>query len=293
MAASHQNPPKIFDRSRIAQRIARRLSDTDAIRQPDFVTALVIDDLHQRLAPISRVFSKALIIGPIAQYLPEHSQTASGPISFTRASTLNSWNGLQVDPENLALPANDYDLIISLLDLQMVNDVPGFLRQIRLHLIPDGLMLAAAIGGNSFASLRTAWLGADTLHSGGAYARIAPFIDVRDAGALLQHAGFALPVADIEHHNLRYATPLSFMQEIRQLGASNPLLDHPGSPVTKSWLSAAIDAYIATASDPDGRVRAELDILWLSGWAPHESQQKPLAPGSAKISLTQVLKPSK
>jgi SAM-dependent methyltransferase len=292
MTSNDQGPPRIFDANRITQRLTRRLAIPGAEETPDFVTELVIADMHQRLAPISRHFKKALIIGPIANYLPQGSETVSGPITFERASTLTPWEGQKIDPENPSLTHQDYDLIVSLLDMQTVNDVPGFLRKLRQHLAPDGLMLAAAIGGNSFASLRAAWLTADTQHSGGVYARIVPFIDVRDAGALLQHAGFALPVADIEHHQVRYANPLALMQEIKSLGASNPLADQPTHLVTRTLLMAACEAYAEIAGDPDGRVRAELDILWLSGWAPHESQQKPLKPGSAKVSLTEVLKPS-
>lgn len=171
----------------------------------------------------------------------------------------------------------------------MVNDVPGFLTQIRRHLAPDGLMLLAAIGGNSLGALRTAWLNADAELSGGAYARIAPFIDVRDAGGLMQRADFALPVADIEHHTIRYASPLALMQELQTLGASNPLMDLPPKPATKALIATANAQYQTLAGDKDGRVRADLDILWLSGWAPHESQQKPLAPGSAEVSLKSVL----
>jgi hypothetical protein len=137
--------------------------------------------------------------------------------------------------------------------------------------------------------LRRAWLFADEAYSGGAYTRVAPFIDVRDAGALLQRAGFALPVADVETHLVRYKSPLALMQELKALAASNPLTDRPKTFAVKQLLADACKHYEAIASDEDGRIRATLEIVWMSGWAPHESQQKPLAPGSADVSLTKIL----
>lgn len=285
MSGSRPNPPQIFDRALIAQRIARSKTDVE-----DFVTTLACDDLLDRLAPITRKFGKALIMGPDARKLPDKARSAEGLFDFTRTSTLVAdSDAALLDPENLHLPRDDYDLIVSILDLQIINDVPGFLARIRAHLAPDGLMLLAAIGGSSLQELRTAWLSADAEISGGAYARIAPFIDVRDAGGLLQRAGFALPMADIEHHNVRYGSPLALMRELHGLGATNPLVDRPKNMATKSLFAAVDAAYRAEAVDPDGRVRVTLEILWLLGWAPHESQQKPLAPGSAKVSLAQAL----
>lgn len=288
MSAQNPGPPQIFDRKLIANHRQRR---THA--RTDFITQMVIDDLMERLAPIMRPFSKALIIGPDARLLPEKGVSASGVFTFERGATLVKADDFAVlDPENLHLPETDYDLIVSLLDIQFINDVPGFLSRINQHLAPDGLMLAAALGGATLSELRAAWLEADTSIKGGAFVRVAPFIDVRDAGGLLQRAGFALPVTDIEHHTVRYASPLSLMQELQNLGASNPLSERPRTFTTKTMLGAAMAAYQAGAGDEDGRVRATLEIVWMSGWAKHESQQKPLKPGSAQISLTKVLKPS-
>lgn len=286
MSTPEQNklPPKIFDRSLVSSRLVAKANQTR-----DFITDLVCDDLAERLAPISRKFENALILGPDAQMLPKKGNSAGGEITFNRLSTLVSAN---LDAENLSLPRRDYNLIVSILDLQIINDVPGYLANIHAHLAADGLMIVAAIGGNSLSELRAAWLSADAEITGGAYARIAPFIDVRNAGSLLQRAGLALPVADIEHHVVRYKTPLSLMQELKALGASNPLADRPKTFVTKNLLAAACAQYETLASDPDGRIRATLEILWMSGWAPHESQQKPLAPGSAQVSLAEALKGS-
>jgi hypothetical protein len=195
-----------------------------------------------------------------------------------------------IDPEALDLPRRDYDLIVSIFDLDVVDDVPGFLARARAHLRGDGLFLAAAIGGESLTELREAFLAADAETGGGAYLRVAPFIPLSAAAGLLQRAGLALPVSDVETHVVRYGSPLALMRELKALGASNPLAERPQKPATKRLLGAASAAYERLAGDPDGRIRATLEIVWMSGWAPHESQQKPLKPGSAEISLAKVLK---
>jgi SAM-dependent methyltransferase len=272
--------PRIFDRTLIARHLQRRPSGVD-----DFVTRLALTDLEERLLTVSRSFERALIMAPDARPLPVTGTSATGTFAFERQSTVLG----SLDPEALALPDRDYDLIVSLFDLQVVDDVPGFLTRIRAHLKPDGLFLAAAIGGDSLTELRQAFLAADTERLGGAYARVAPFIPLADAGPLLQRTGFALPVTDIETHVVRYPSPLALMRELKSLGASNPLAERPGRPMTRTHLAAAAAHYEAIASDQDGRVRATLEIIWMSGWAPHESQQKPLKPGSAEVSLTKVL----
>jgi hypothetical protein len=150
-------------------------------------------------------------------------------------------------------------------------------------------MIAAALGGDSLTELRQAFLRADAETSGGAFARVAPFIPLADAGGLLQRSGYALPVTDLETYPIRYADLLRLMRELKRLGAQNPLADRPGRLATRSMLAAASVAYAELAGDPDGRVRATLEVIWLSGWAPHESQQKPLRPGSATVRLKDVL----
>ncbi len=277
--------PKLLDRPLIARHLARRSAGHD-----DFVTRLVLADLALRLEAVIRDFSCAAILGPDAARLPASGRSASGPFAFERISTLLPVPGLpSVDPEALELPRRDYDLIVSVFDLDVVNDVPGFLRRVRGHLRGDGLFLAAAVGGDSLTELREAFLSADAEIGGGAFLRVAPFIPLGDAAGLLQRAGFALPVSDVEPHVVRYASPLALMRELKALGASNPLADRPDRMATPRLLEAASAAYERLAADPDGRVRATLEIVWMSGWAPHESQQKPLKPGSAKISLAQAL----
>ena len=277
------SPPKTFDRELIARHLARRPGGFD-----DFVTRLALEDLGDRLMAVSRSFRRALIMAPDAARLPKAAKSAEGDIRFERVATIVG-PGAVVDPEALALPQPPYDLIVSIFDLQVINDVPGFLARVRAQLAPDGLFLAAMVGGSSLTELRQAFLSADAEVTGGAYARVAPFIPLADAGGLLQRAGFTLPVTDVETHTVRYSSALALMRELKALGASNPLADRPGRLATPRLLAAAAQAYSGLAADPDGRVLATLEIIWLSGWSPHESQQKPLRPGSAQTSLASVL----
>lgn len=278
-------PPPLFDRALVARRLTRRRGPV-----ADFVTRLALDDLASRLLTISRPFRQALIMGPDASLLPTAGRSSSGSFAFARAATLLPTPGLPLlEPEALRLPRDDYELIVSVLDLQIVNDVPGFLARVRAHLAPDGLFMAVALGGDSLTELRQAFLAADAELSGGAFARVAPFIPLAEAGGLLQRAGYALPVTDVETHVVRYADPLALMDELRRLGASNPLAERPARLATRRLLAAATAAYADLATDPDGRVRATLELVWISGWAPHQSQQQPLRRGSAKVSLKDVL----
>jgi hypothetical protein len=278
-------PPKVFDRTLIAEHLSRRPAEPD-----DFVTQLALDDLASRLITVARDFEQALIMAPDGARLPLMGRSASGAFAFERVSTvLGSPDAPLVDPEALLLPRQGYDLIVSLFDLQVINDVPGFLSRIRAHLKPDGLMIAAALGGDSLTELRQAFLRADAETSGGAFARVAPFIPLADAGGLLQRSGYALPVTDLETYPIRYGDLLRLMRELKGLGAQNPLADRPGRMATRTLIAAAGAAYAELAGDPDGRVRATLEIIWLSGWAPHENQQKPLRPGSATVRLKDVL----
>jgi hypothetical protein len=279
------SPPRVFDRELIAAHLRRRPQGHD-----DFVTRLALDDLDERLAAVTRSFERALIMAPDARPLPGHGRSANGRFAFARAATVLPWEGaVLVDPEALSLPLPDYDLIVSILDAEIVNDVVGFLARLRQHLRPDGLLLMALLGGATLTELRQAFLEADAALSGGAIARVAPFIQLGDTGGLLQRAGFKLPVTDVETHTVRYASPLALMRELKRLGAQNPLADRPPRPATRNLVATASNAYETIAADRDGRVRATLEIVWLSGWAAHESQQQPLAPGSAQVHLGQVL----
>ena len=270
-------PPAIFDTELIGANLRRRRGTGD------FVTRLVLDDLNDRLGTLVRDFPRAMIIGPDPDLLPAAAQTAKGAVAFERYAAFAG------DDDIPAAAGDNYNLIVSVLHLQAINDVPGYLARLRAKLAPDGLLLIAALGGDTLSELREAFLAADALVFGGASARVAPMIQVRDAGGLLQRAGLALPVADVETHIVRYATPFALMAELKAMGAANPLLDRPRRLATPALLTAAANAYMARDGDPDGRVRATLDVVWLSGWAPHESQQQPLRPGSARMNLKDVL----
>jgi SAM-dependent methyltransferase len=194
------------------------------------------------------------------------------------------------DEETLPFRDASLDLVVSALALQFVNDLPGTLIQIRRALKPDGLFLAAMIGGDSLVELREAFAQAEAEIEGGVSPRVAPFADLRDLGALLQRAGFALPVTDADRLTVRYASPLALMHDLRRMGAGNALTERRRMPLRRSTLRRMIEIYAERFSDPDGRIRATFEIVWLSGWAPHESQQKPLAPGSAKTRLADALR---
>lgn len=275
----------LFDRTEIARRLARRRGET-----PDFVTAMALDDLGERLMATRHRFARAAMIGPDPRGFPTQGMSGGGPIVFSRLSTLLPVEGVTLVPTDpLTLPETGYDLIVSIFDLQIAEDVPGFLARARAHLAPDGLLLAVAIGGESLKELRAAFISADSGVLGGAFARVAPMIAFDQAAGLLQRAGLALPVADIETHRVRYADPLALMREIKALGAANPLRERPRRPMSRALLGLALDHYADLAGDPDGRVGATLEFLWFSGWAPHESQPRPLRPGSATISLASAI----
>ena len=190
---------------------------------------------------------------------------------------------LRVAADEEALPfANaSLDLVVSALALQFVNDLPGTLIQIRRALKPDGLLLAALVGGESLSELREAIATAEIEIEGGVSPHIAPFADVRELGALLQRAGFALPVIDSERLVVRYDSVSALVRDLRHMGATNILSERRRKPLNRATVQRMAEIYRERFADEDGRLRASFEIIWLSGWAPHEGQQKPLKPGSA------------
>jgi SAM-dependent methyltransferase len=193
------------------------------------------------------------------------------------------------DEEALPFADASLDLVVSALALQSVDDLPGTLVQVRRALKPDGYFLAALLGGDSLTELRQSFATAEADLEGGVSPRVAPFIDARDAGALLQRAGFALPVADVDRVTVRYASPFGLMADLRRMGATNPLVERRRTPLRRATLMRMAETYAARFADADGRVRASFDIVWLSGWAPHPSQPQPLRPGSAQVRLADAL----
>jgi hypothetical protein len=175
------------------------------------------------------------------------------------------------------------------LSLQFVNDLPGTLIQIRRALKPDGLFMAALLGGETLIELRQAFAEAEAEVEGGVSPRVAPFVDVRELGALLQRAGFAMPVTDVDRIIVRYESVFGLMHDLRRMGATNVLIERRRRPLRRATLLRMAEIYMNRFADVDRRVRATFDVVWLSGWAPHESQQQPLRPGSAQVRLADAL----
>jgi SAM-dependent methyltransferase len=195
-----------------------------------------------------------------------------------------------LDSETLPLRPESLDLAVSALALQFVNDLPGVLAQIRRALRPDGLLLAALVGGDTLTELRQSFAAAEAECEGGVSPRVAPFADLRDIGGLLQRAGLALPVTDVDRIVARYDSAFALMHDLRRMGATNILLERRRGPTRRSTMLRMAQVYGERFADPDGRIRATFDVIWLSGWAPHESQPKPLKPGSATASLEEAVK---
>lgn len=285
--ASSAAPPLIFDRALARARLQRAI----ARGAPDFLMARAAEDLADRLCAIRRDFPRALDLGTPSPHF-SRALLAAGRAAPIRAAPFFSAEdeGLKVAADEEALPfaAESFDLVVSGLALQWINDLPGVFAQVRRLLAPDGLFLVCMAGGASLVELRRALAEAEAEISGGASPRVSPFVDVREAGGLLQRAGFALPVADADSFTLRYESMFSLCADLRAMGATNALLSR--RPASKRVFLRAAEIYAENYSDADGRVRASFEIIWLAGWAPHESQQKPLKPGSAQTRLADALK---
>ena len=259
----------------------------------DFLMRRTAEDLADRLAAVERRFGKAAVLfcqtAAAAEMLAESGKVADIVRVETDPAFLNGSAGLIAPLETVPFEPESLDLAVSLLSLQAMNDIPGMLIQIRRALRPDGLFLGAFAGAGTLFELRESLLAAETELYGGASPRVAPFTDVRDAGALLQRAGLALPVADVETVTVRYASLFNLMADLRAMGETNALTDRSRRPGSRKLFARAAEIYAERFSDPDGRVRASFSIVWMSGWAPDASQQKPLKPGSAKVSLKAIL----
>ncbi len=290
-----QAPIRIFDRDLQRRRLMRALAQGDSSeRSADFLLSRAAEDLVERLLTVNRSFATCLDLGTPGKVLAQRLASVSGTQVYRLAPLRETLAPAPVlnligDEEALPFAPERFDLVVSALALQSVNDLPGTLLQIRHVLKSDGLLLACLAGGRTLHELRTAFAIAETEISGGISPRVAPLIDVRDMGGLLQRAGFGLPVADIEPLTVRYDTMFDLMGDLRAMGATNALIERGRKPLRRGVLIRAAEIYAERFSDPDGRVRATFELLFISGWAPHESQQKPLAPGSAKMSLAEAL----
>lgn len=284
--------PQIFDRALLTRRRERAAAKAC---DHDFLLARVASDFAERLSIVNRTFTAGLnldahhgLLSRALRQLPNVGAIVDADLSAGMLAQCDGPPRL-LDAEALDLSPGTLDLVVSGLSLQLVNDLPGALIQLRRALRPDGLLLAALLGGETLHELRQAWLIAEEQLTGGASPRVAPFADVRGMGGLLQRAGFALPVADTDTVRVTYPSPLHLMAEIKGMGASNLLVERRRVPVTRGLLQRAAEVYQERYGDASGRVRATFEIITLTAWVPHDSQQKPLRPGSATTRLADVL----
>jgi SAM-dependent methyltransferase len=276
--ASNLAAPILFDRALLRARQKRAERQGAAT----FLLDRVAEDMAERLHAVLRAFADGADIGTSGDRLRGALDGRVGALAHIDLPDLES--------KPLPLAPQSIDLAVSALALQFVNDLPGLLAQIRRALKPDGLLLAAMTGGDTLTELRQSFAAAEAECEGGVSPRVAPSADLRDIGALLQRVGFALPVTDVDRIVVRYDSAFALMLDLRRMGATNVLVERRRVPTRRATLLRMAQIYAERFADPDGRIRATFDVIWLSGWAPHESQQQPLQPGSAKASLAEAVK---
>jgi SAM-dependent methyltransferase len=272
-------PPPLFDR----ELYLRRQASANATLAAELDLRLT-EDLVDRMSVVNRVFDKTLLIAVQPATATAGLEATGKFVRIDHAPPFAS--------DDLGLKGENYDSIISLMDLHAVNDVPGYLAQVADALKPDGLAVFAFFAGETLRELREAFLIAEQEMTGGVTPRVAPTIDLREAGGLLQRAGLALPVADLDRLPLRYGEAMTLMRDIKLMGFSNCLLDRNKSLTSPNLLLRAAAIYAERFSDGDGRLPATVEIAWAMAWKPHPSQQQPLKPGSAKARLADALRSS-
>ncbi len=286
----------VFDR-----RLLRRRRDRAAahLAAHDFLFREVAERLADRLDDVTRKFPQALDLGchggEIAAALGGRGgvetlvQCDLSP-SMARLAAANGRPALAADEELLPFAPQSFDLVISNLTLHWVNDLPGCLAQIRECLKPDGLFLAAMLGGDTLAELRQALMEAEIAETGGGAPRVSPFADLRDAGGLLQRAGFALPVVDADRLTVTYPDVLGLMRDLRGMGEANAIEARARRSTRRALFAHAERLYHRPSGNPEGSLRATFQIITMTAWAPHASQQRSLAPGSARARLADALR---
>ena len=288
--------PLLFDRALHRRRLDRAAHGDYAAAA--FLRARAAEDAAERLSAILREFPVAVDLGArdggFARALA--GTPAAGRIGrlvetdLSRAMLAGREGArLVVDEERLPFAPGSVNLVVSLLALHWTNDLPGVLAQVRRALAPDGLFIGAFFGGSTLTELRQCLIEAEAEVAGGAGPRVSPFADGVDAAGLLQRAGFALPVSDVDRVTVRYAHPLNLLADLRAMGETNVLVDRPARPLTRAVLARMSEVYQARFGEADGRVPATFEIVTATGWAPHESQQQPLKPGSATVRLADAL----
>ena len=286
--------PCLFDQSLLRKRLRRAVNKGAA----DFLLHRVADDLEIRLQALARSFDTVADIGTPGPHAAEKLRASQRFTHIFRQAPIietvgqGDWVSLVGATDLVSFAPQSLDAALSLLALHTVDDLPGFLAQIKRALKADGLFMACLLGGQTLHELRDSFAKAEIECEGGLSPRVSPFAELRDLGQLLQRAGFALPVIDTETITVRYATPLALLNDLRNMGATNALIERRKSPLRRKTLFRALELYAENYSDSDGRIRATFECLWVSGWTPHSSQQKPLQPGSAKAHLADALKTS-
>jgi SAM-dependent methyltransferase len=278
MATNPNIAPILFDRALLRARQSRALR----LGPATFLLDRVAEDMAERLQAVLREFKRAADVGTAGDQV---LNALAGRVDQLARIDLPS-----TESEPLPFPPESLDLVVSALAFQFVNDLPGVLTQIRRALKPDGLLLAAMIGGDTLTELRQCFAAAEAECEGGVSPRVALFADLRDLGSLLQRAGFALPVTDVDRIVVRYGSAFALMADLRRMGATNILAERRRTPTRRGTLLRMAQLYGERFADADGRIRATFDVVWLSGWAPHQSQQQPLKPGSAKASLAEAVR---
>lgn len=293
------DPSALFDRHawRLHRDRAARLARGQG-GGADFLHAEIADRLIDRLDLVNRDFPIALDLaardGGLTRTVASRPGTVRVIAAEPSAAFLDAAPAPRVvaDPEFLPFRQASFDLIASVMALHWTADLPGALVQLRQALKPDGLLLAAMLGGQTLVELRTALFEAELAEEGGVSPRVSPAIELGDAAALLQRAGFAMPVADSEMITVTYPDALALMRDLRAMGETNALAARRRNPMRRATLARAAAIYAERFSDKDGRIRASFEILFLAGWAPHPSQPQPLPRGSATHSLAEALKQS-
>jgi SAM-dependent methyltransferase len=251
-----------------------------------------VEDIAERFAMIQREFRKVASLAPAGEGLREALEGRVGQALWLDvippgAAMPRRGAAVRAHPGVLPLASGSFSAILAPFVLSTENDLPGTLIQIRRALHPDGVFMATLLGPRTLEEWRRVLTQAEIEVTGAAANRLHPFIEVRDAGSLLQRAGFTLPVTDTDTVTLTYAEPARLLDDLRAWAATNVLIER--RPIRRSVLARAMALYRERYGGPDGRVPATVDLVHVTGWAPHESQQKPLAPGSAKSRLADAL----
>lgn len=278
----------IFDRDLLK---SRRDITSAQFHNHDFLLKEITQRLLDNLEDIKREFHKVLNIGGHQKLMDDYFPSRfliHQDLSFNRITSLKSY-AIQADEEFLPLKRGSLDLVLCALNLHWVNDLPGALVQILQSLKPDGLFIGAALGGETLFELRSSMMKADIDHLGGIRPHTSPLMDVRDAGGLMQRAGFALPVVSTERITVTYSDAFTLMKELKGMGENNALVKGYKGLTTATHMMKVAKIYSDDFANEEGRIPVTFDILYFQGWSPHESQQKPLKPGSAKMSLKDAL----